>query len=108
MQPIDLESRGRQILKRVEVRARHLVSALEKEAEKQLTPWLRRLDVPSRREVQRLSRQISELERRWRATQSTTKASAVQRTVSRRRTTTATPRKPIDSQRYAELFWDEV
>ncbi len=99
---LDLENRGRQILKGFEWRARHLVSALERG----LTPWLRRLDLPSRREIRRLARQVSLLERRWQATQSQKKSSVVRLITSRRRPAPA--RKPMDSLRYAELFWDEV
>ncbi len=102
------DSRGRQILKGVELRARHLLSTLEKETERHLKPWLRWFDFPSRREVQRLSRHIAALERQWRPDQSAQDASARRHTTARRRATIARPRGPIDSLRYAELFWDEA
>jgi len=62
----DLEKRTRHASKDVESRAERFLSTLEKEAAKRLGPLLRHLDVPSRREVQGLSRRIGQLERRVR------------------------------------------
>jgi polyhydroxyalkanoate synthesis regulator phasin len=62
----DLEKRAQRASKDVESRAERFLSTLEKEAAKRLGPLLRRLDVPSRQEVQGLSRRIGQLERRVR------------------------------------------
>ena len=59
----DLERRAERASKDVESRAERLLATIEKETAKRLAPLLKRLDVPSRKEVEALSRRISQLER---------------------------------------------
>jgi len=61
---VDLEKRAQRASKEVESRAEQFFSTLEREAAKRLGPLLRRLDVPSRQELNSLSRRIGQLERR--------------------------------------------
>jgi polyhydroxyalkanoate synthesis regulator phasin len=63
----DLEKRAQRASRDVESRAERFLSTLEKEASKQLAPLLKRLDLPSRREIHNLSRRIGQLERRVRS-----------------------------------------
>jgi polyhydroxyalkanoate synthesis regulator phasin len=63
----DLETRAHRASKDVESRAEQFLGALEKEATKRLVPLLRRLDLPSRHEVNTLARRIGQLERRLRS-----------------------------------------
>ena len=63
----DLEKRAQRASKDVESRAERFLSTLEKEAGKRLGPLLRRLDLPSRQEVNNLSRRLGQLERRLRS-----------------------------------------
>jgi len=60
----DLEKRAQRASKEVESRAEQFFSTLERETAKRLSPLLRRLDVPSRQELNSLSRRIVQLERR--------------------------------------------
>lgn len=62
----DLEKRAQRASKDVESRAERFLSTLEKEAAKRMGPLMRRLDLPSRQEIQSLSRRIAQLERRVR------------------------------------------
>jgi inorganic triphosphatase YgiF len=64
---VDFEKRARQASKQVESRAQRLVTTAEKEASKRLEPLLKRLDLPTRAELQGLSRRIAQLEKRARA-----------------------------------------
>ncbi|MFQ5665821.1 MAG: phasin family protein [Candidatus Binatia bacterium] len=63
----DFEKRAQRASKDVESRAERFLSTLEKQTAKRLDPLLRRLDVPSRREVHSLARRIGQLERQVRA-----------------------------------------
>jgi polyhydroxyalkanoate synthesis regulator phasin len=60
----DLEKRAERASKTVESRAERLLATLDKETAKRLTPIVKRLDLPSRKEVQALSRRIGHLEKR--------------------------------------------
>ncbi len=67
----DLEERAERASKDVESRAERLVATIEKEMAKRLAPLLKRLDLPSRKEVEALSRRISQLERALRSSRPT-------------------------------------
>jgi F0F1-type ATP synthase membrane subunit b/b' len=60
----DLEKRAERASKDVESRAERLLTTIEKETAKRVAPLLKRLDLPSRQEVQALSRRIGQLEKR--------------------------------------------
>lgn len=60
----DLERRRDQTLKRVEARRKRLVSDFENRAFNTLKPFVQRLDVATRSDVERLSRRIGQLERK--------------------------------------------
>ncbi len=62
----DLEKRAERASRTVESRAERLLSTLEKETAKRLAPIVKRLDLPSRREVEALSRRIGHLEKQMR------------------------------------------
>lgn len=62
----DLEKRALRASKDIESRAERFLSTLEKETAKRLAPVLKRLDLPTRHEVQTLSQRVSELERAMR------------------------------------------
>lgn len=59
-----LEKRATQASKDVESQSARLLATIEREAAKRLNPLLRRLDLPSRKEVQNLSRRLAQLEKR--------------------------------------------
>lgn len=63
----DLEKRAERASKEVEARAQRFLSTLEKETAKRVAPLLKRLDLPSRKEIEALSRRIGQLEKRTRA-----------------------------------------
>jgi len=60
----DLERRAERATKDLESRTERFLSTIEKEAGKRLGPLLRRLDLPSRQELQTLGRRVTQLERR--------------------------------------------
>lgn len=60
----DLEKRAQRASRDVESRAERFLSTLEKETTKRLAPVLKRLDLPSRKELMALSRRVAQLERR--------------------------------------------
>ncbi len=60
----DLEKRAKQASKEVESQGERLLATIEREAVKRVTPLLKRLNLPSRQEVQSLSRRLAQLERR--------------------------------------------
>ena len=62
----DLEKRAERASKSVESRAEQFISTLEKETSKRLAPILKRLDLPSRKELDALSRRMGQLEKRVR------------------------------------------
>lgn len=62
----DLEKRAQRASKEVETRAERFLSTLEKETAKRVAPLLKRLDLPSRKEIEALSRRIGQLEKRAR------------------------------------------
>lgn len=64
---VDLEKRAERASKNVESRAEQFLSTLERETTKRLAPLLKRLDLPSRKEIDALSRRIGQLEKRTRA-----------------------------------------
>ena len=59
----DLEKRALRASKDIESRAERFLSTLEKETAKRLAPVLKRLDLPTREEVQTLTQRVSDLER---------------------------------------------
>lgn len=63
----DIEKRAERASKAVESRAERFLSTLEKETAKRLSPLVKRLDLPSRREIEALSRRIGHLEKRMRS-----------------------------------------
>ena len=65
----DLEKRAERATKDLEARAERFLATLEKEAAKRVEPLLRRLDLPSRHEVQTLARRLNQLESRLAARQ---------------------------------------
>ncbi|HVM96437.1 MAG TPA: phasin family protein [Candidatus Acidoferrales bacterium] len=67
----DLEKRAQRASKDLESRAERFLGTLEKETTKRLVPLLRRLDLPSRQEVNTLVRRLGQLERRVRAAETT-------------------------------------
>jgi DNA anti-recombination protein RmuC len=58
----DLERRAERAAKDLEARAERVRLTLEKEVSKRMEPILRRLDLPSRKEIQALARRVSHLE----------------------------------------------
>ncbi len=72
----DLEKRADRATKDMESRAERFLSTLEKEASKRINPLLRRLDLPSRQELQTLNRRISQLERQLTAKSAASPASS--------------------------------
>jgi len=62
----DLEKRAERASKTVESRAERLLSTLEKETARRLAPIVKRLDLPSRKEIETLSRRIGHLEKQMR------------------------------------------
>jgi len=63
----DLEKRTRRASRDLEARAEKFRSALEKEVSRRLSSVLQRLELPSRSEIQRLSRRIGDVEKKLRA-----------------------------------------
>ena len=59
----DLEKRAERAAKDLEARAERVRMTLEKEVSKRIDPLLRRLDLPSRKEIQALARRVTQLER---------------------------------------------
>jgi hypothetical protein len=59
----DLEKRAERAAKDLEARAERVRLTLEKEVSKRMDPLLRRLDLPSRKEIQALARRVAQLER---------------------------------------------
>jgi F0F1-type ATP synthase membrane subunit b/b' len=59
----DLEKRAERAAKDLEARAERVRMTLEKEVSKRIDPLLRRLDLPSRKEIQALTRRVTQLER---------------------------------------------
>lgn len=80
----DLEKRARRASQDVESTAERLLGTLEKEAVRRLLPLLRRLDLPSRREIIGLTQRITQMERQLKAA------------TSRRRPRTATSKQVAD------------
>ncbi|MGH7819959.1 MAG: phasin family protein [Candidatus Binatia bacterium] len=60
----DVQKRAEKALKDLESRAEKLFRQLEARAEKRIEPLVRRLNVPSRSEIDSLARRVSSLERR--------------------------------------------
>jgi len=63
----DLEKRAQRTQKEVEARAEKLLGGIEQQLMKRIDPVLRRLDVPTRKEIQALNRRIAHLEARSKA-----------------------------------------
>jgi len=59
----DLEKRAERAAKDLEARAERVRMTLEKEVSKRIDPLLRRLDLPTRKEIQALARRVAQLER---------------------------------------------
>jgi DNA anti-recombination protein RmuC len=59
----DLEKRADRAAKDLEARAERVRMTLEKEVSKRIDPLLRRLDLPTRKEIQALTKRVSQLER---------------------------------------------
>jgi DNA anti-recombination protein RmuC len=59
----DLEKRAERAAKDLEARAERVRLTLEKEVSKRMDPLLRRLDLPSRKEIQALARRVAQLEK---------------------------------------------
>jgi hypothetical protein len=59
----DMEKRAERAAKDLEARAERVRLTLEKEVSKRIEPLLRRLDVPSRKDLQSLVRRVNQLER---------------------------------------------
>jgi hypothetical protein len=59
----DLEKRAERAAKDLEARAERVRLTLEKEVSKRIDPLLRRLDLPSRKEIQALTRRVAQLEK---------------------------------------------
>jgi polyhydroxyalkanoate synthesis regulator phasin len=75
----DFEKRAQRVQKDVEQRSEKLLASLEAQITQRLEPIVRRLDLPTRKEVQGLNRRIGQLERRLQAVSagaSTTESSA--------------------------------
>jgi hypothetical protein len=92
------ERSGQRIGRPAESRTRLLLWAVEREAQKRLQRVLRRLEVPSRREIDVLSRRIAELERRVPARPAAAVADLMPCGAANR----------MDSVHFAEQYWDEV
>ncbi len=63
----DLEKRAQRAQKEVETRAEKLFAGVEQQLAKRIEPLLRRLDLPSRKEVHALTRRVGQLENRLKA-----------------------------------------
>lgn len=63
----DLEKRAERAAKDLEARAERVRLTLEKEVSKRMEPLLRRLDLPSRKEMQALAKRVAQLERALKA-----------------------------------------
>lgn len=74
----DLEKRAQRASKEIEARAERFLGTLEKETTKRLISLLRRLDLPSRKEVDTLMRRISRLEKDLKTAESKAAAASVQ------------------------------
>lgn len=59
----DLEKRAERAAKDLEARAERVRMTLEKEVSKRIDPLLRRLDLPTRKEIQALTKRVSQIER---------------------------------------------
>ncbi|HVN85065.1 MAG TPA: phasin family protein [Candidatus Binatia bacterium] len=59
----DLERRARRAQKEVETRAERMLGGIEHELTKRVEPLLRRLDIPTRKEIQALAKRIGQLEK---------------------------------------------
>lgn len=70
----DLEKRARRVTREVEARTERFVATVEKEATKRLKELLKRLDLPSRHELDELSRRIGQIEKRTRGRRATAPA----------------------------------
>lgn len=70
----DLEKRAERAAKDLEARAERVRMTLEKEVSKRIDPLLRRLDLPSRKEIQALTRRVTQLERSMGGRKGTVKA----------------------------------
>src|SRR5512139_2372239 len=75
----DLEKRAQRASKDLETRAEKFRSALEKEVGRRLSSVLHRLELPSRSEIQRLSRRVGDLEKKVRARAAARPAKAVRK-----------------------------
>jgi hypothetical protein len=73
---VDLEKRAERASRTVESRAERLLSTLERETAKRLAPIVKRLDLPSRKEIQALSRRIGHLEKTMQRSRPTAPAAA--------------------------------
>lgn len=71
----DLEKRAERAAKDLEARAERVRLTLEKEVSKRMEPVLRRLDLPTRKELQALAKRIGQLERSMGPRKSPPKAS---------------------------------
>ncbi len=63
---LDLQARAVRTSKSLEVRAERLVGAVEREARRRLAPLLKQLNLPTREEVDGLTKRLAELERKIR------------------------------------------
>jgi polyhydroxyalkanoate synthesis regulator phasin len=73
----DLEKRAKQASRQIEAQSERLLVTIERETAKRLTPLLKRLDLPSRQEVQGLSRRLAQLEKRVRSSRPTSAKAAL-------------------------------
>jgi len=67
----DLEKRAQKATKTAESRADKFLSTVEKETSRRLGPLLKRFDLPSRQEIQALTRRINQIEKHLRTAEST-------------------------------------
>ena len=63
----DFEKRAQRAQKEIESRAERMLAGVESQVVKRLEPLLRRLDVPTRKELQTLNRRIAQLEKQHKA-----------------------------------------
>jgi hypothetical protein len=61
----DLQKRGERVLKNARRQGENLVSRVETRAVEAMKPIVRRLDIASRNDIERLSRRVAQLERRF-------------------------------------------
>lgn len=60
----DLQKRAEEAIRRIEKRGQQAIEAIEKEAQKRIEPIASRLNIPSRDEVEKLKKRVSNIEKR--------------------------------------------